>query len=111
MADKKYQNKEWLTKQYVENNRSMMDIAIECGIADMTVHYWIKKFEIPVTRGKGRKTDKELLGDPVELITREATKRLYEHEELAKSTVEPTQAAFDWLEDDDEEEIIEEWPI
>ncbi len=48
----KYKDKEWLEKEYVDNRRSMKDIADELQVSAMTVRKYIMKFEFKV-RSKG----------------------------------------------------------
>lgn len=43
---KKFHDKEWLREQYLDNNRSMRDIAQECGVSPSGVKKWIDKFDI-----------------------------------------------------------------
>jgi len=46
MADKPYQNEAWLREQYVENRRSMPDMADECGVTATTISRYLDKFDI-----------------------------------------------------------------
>lgn len=41
-------NKKWLTKQYIDENRSMEDIAIEIGAGSSTIERYLRSFNIPV---------------------------------------------------------------
>lgn len=45
---KKYKNKEWLGKEYLENKRSMREIGEKCGVSAATIKYWMVKNKIPV---------------------------------------------------------------
>lgn len=42
----KYRNKEWLKKQYIEEVRSITDIADECDVAPTTISDWLDRFDI-----------------------------------------------------------------
>jgi len=55
----KYKDSEWLQEQYVEQDRSQVEIAEECGVSDMTIHRWREKFGIenPETAQFGIQTD------------------------------------------------------
>jgi len=48
---KKYQDKEWLRKKYVEEKLSIYEIANIYGYNPSTVYFWLKKLNIP-TRSK-----------------------------------------------------------
>ena len=43
---KNYQNKEWLSEQYITLERKVVDIAKECGVNVITIGRWRKKFGI-----------------------------------------------------------------
>jgi len=43
----KYQNEEWLRKQYLELNRKVIDIAKERSVTRKTIHLWLRRFQIP----------------------------------------------------------------
>lgn len=58
----KYQDGEWLHRQYVEKARSTYDIAEECKCSDSTVRYWMNKHNIP-TRRDGQAVKFERLWD------------------------------------------------
>ena len=55
MADPEhaYKDKKWLTKAYVKEGRTMSDIATSCGVTAMTIHNWLRRFNIE-TRRRGR---------------------------------------------------------
>lgn len=44
---KKYKNKEWLEREYLEKEKSMNQISSELDSGLGTISYWIKKFNIP----------------------------------------------------------------
>ena len=44
---KPYWQKEWLRREYLENNRSAMDIALQFGITENAILHWLAKHEIP----------------------------------------------------------------
>jgi transposase-like protein len=46
MADKPYQNADWLYEQYVEKDKSMPQIERETGVNSGTIYYWIEKHDI-----------------------------------------------------------------
>lgn len=50
-ADGEYKDSEWLREKYVGEQRSIADLADECGVAKSTIRHWLKKFNIPI-RGK-----------------------------------------------------------
>ncbi|OGC45521.1 hypothetical protein A2V49_04825 [candidate division WWE3 bacterium RBG_19FT_COMBO_34_6] len=43
-----YRNKLWIKKEYIDNQRSTVDIASELGSSPQTINYWLKKFSIPL---------------------------------------------------------------
>lgn len=49
--------KEYLIKEYIENQRSMQSIATETGVGKHKVGYWLRKFEIPTRKGGRRRVD------------------------------------------------------
>lgn len=53
MGDKKYRDKSWLREQYVENRRSSVDIAEECGVSSNTIRNWLDKHDI-TTRNRSQ---------------------------------------------------------
>lgn len=52
-SEKKYQDREWLTEQYIGEERTMQDIANEFGVTPMCICTWLEKFGIE-TRSRGR---------------------------------------------------------
>lgn len=42
----KFHDEQWLREQYLDNRRSMRDIAEECGVTPSGVKKWIDKFDI-----------------------------------------------------------------
>jgi len=40
-------SKEFLLKEYLENRRSLKSIAKEVGLTPSTIHYWMKKYNLP----------------------------------------------------------------
>jgi transposase-like protein/G:T-mismatch repair DNA endonuclease (very short patch repair protein) len=57
-----YQKKEWLEEEYVNQKKTIKQIAKKCGLKDYTIYKWLKKFNIPI-RGStgGMWTDKKWL--------------------------------------------------
>jgi len=53
-TDPLYQDPEWLFSAYITQNRTLADIAKECGVSSMTVQYWLRQHNIP-SRSRGRK--------------------------------------------------------
>jgi uncharacterized protein YerC len=51
---KSYRDRTWLVANYINNNRTMLDIATSCGVTAATINQWLVRFEIP-TRGRGRR--------------------------------------------------------
>jgi len=49
---KPYKNREWLEDQYITQDKSMKEIAIENGIGRTTVNRWIHKHNIKIPEGK-----------------------------------------------------------
>lgn len=39
-----YTNKEWLSREFLEKNRSADDIGKECGVTNVTIRWWARKF-------------------------------------------------------------------
>lgn len=50
-----YQERTWLTKEYVDKQRTMQEIADQFGVTPMSIHGWVRKFDIP-SRPRGRRT-------------------------------------------------------
>jgi len=46
MGSKKYHDVEWLREQYVDNRRTVTDIAEECGVSTTTISRWMDKYDI-----------------------------------------------------------------
>jgi len=43
---KKYRDRDWLKEEHIENNRTMTDIASECGVSYHTISNWLDRFGI-----------------------------------------------------------------
>jgi len=41
-----WKSKSWLEKEYIEKQKSVREIAKECGVAVRTIAYWLEKFDI-----------------------------------------------------------------
>ena len=54
---KDYRDPVWLEENYVQQNRTMADIATEFGITPMAVNHWLTKHNIQ-TRPRGSKTQR-----------------------------------------------------
>lgn len=54
---KDYRDPVWLADAYVQQNRTMADIATEFGITPMAVNHWLLKHNIQ-TRPRGSKTQR-----------------------------------------------------
>jgi transposase-like protein len=54
--DRRYQNKEWLEKEYIENGRFLKTIAKECGVRLKAVSYWARKFGLTENKPKNKNT-------------------------------------------------------
>lgn len=50
--DKPYTDEDWLRQQYINKERSLHDIAAECGVSAAVILKWARRFEIP-RRGAG----------------------------------------------------------
>lgn len=48
MMDYKYRNKNWLYENYIEQERSSREIGELCGVSNVTIWYWLKKFDIKI---------------------------------------------------------------
>lgn len=53
---KKYRDPEWLRTEYVDNNKTMSEIALMCNTTAMTIHHWVKRHGIEARSGGTRKT-------------------------------------------------------
>ena len=49
---KRYKNKSWLEKQYLDKEQSIYQIADLCNCASSTIWYWLKKLNILIHKGK-----------------------------------------------------------
>ena len=58
MMGKVYQEYDWLYEQYVTKDRTMADIALECGISAMSINKWLNKHSID-TRPRGARKKEE----------------------------------------------------
>ena len=54
---KDYRDPVWLEENYIQNNRTMADIATEFGITPRAVNHWLLKHNIQ-TRPRGSKTQR-----------------------------------------------------
>lgn len=62
--NRKYRDEDWLREQYIDQHRTMAEIAEGCGCSHSTIHDWIEKHGIdPRCRGYGDKDDKYRDGD------------------------------------------------
>lgn len=52
MEKKLYQNKNWLTREYLENQRSPREIAEEFGITISAIRFYLKLHNIPIRNKK-----------------------------------------------------------
>lgn len=52
--ERKYKDRTWLVKAYIEEGRTMQDIADEFNVSPMTIYTWLGRFDIP-TRQRGRR--------------------------------------------------------
>ena len=46
-----YTDREWLYDQYVNQKKTFIQIATECGVAKATIKYWLYKLEVPTRHG------------------------------------------------------------
>jgi len=49
-----YQDAQWLWSEYIDNDRTMAEIARQFGVTPMTINQWLKNHMIP-TRPRGRR--------------------------------------------------------
>ena len=85
---KLYMDREWMCQRYLEEKCNLVDIALECGVSQMTVHRWLRKLDIPIRErsesvalGKSRKfpnMDKEWLKKQENRIREAERKRAVE---------------------------------
>jgi transposase len=65
VTDKRLTNEEWLRKQYVEEEKSTVEIAEECECARSTVCEWLERYDVTTRKGRpavdDRLTDEEWL--------------------------------------------------
>ena len=59
----RWKDEDWLRQQYVEERKSIREIASECNVQSRTIAYWLKKLNV-VTRSisksmEGRRHSKE----------------------------------------------------
>ena len=47
-AQGEYKDAEWLREKYIDDRRSMADIASEFGVSKETIKYWLKKHDIDI---------------------------------------------------------------
>ena len=53
--DKAYRDRDWLVNAYHKQNKTLQEIANECGVTAMTINQWLVKHGIP-SRPRGRRT-------------------------------------------------------
>jgi predicted DNA-binding protein YlxM (UPF0122 family) len=85
MSGPKYRNEAWLRREYVENNRSLADIADECSVTDDTVNRWTKRFDLTPSRPWRN-----------ESWLREQLKSGKTIEQIAKEVETATSVIYDW---------------
>ena len=56
--NEKYKDKNWLYNEYINKNRTLKEIALECGVSIVAIHNWKEKFQIPKAIRKGEKSCK-----------------------------------------------------
>lgn len=59
-----YTDKKWLFTEFLEKNRSADDIAAECGVTNVTIRWWARKFEFRRRRWGSKKLN-ELFFDRI----------------------------------------------
>jgi len=47
MAEKPYQNEEWLRREYVSKRRTLEQLAGDCNVSAQTIRRWMDKYSIP----------------------------------------------------------------
>jgi DNA-binding MurR/RpiR family transcriptional regulator len=47
---KLYQNKDWLYNRYIVQKKTIMDIANECSVGEMTIQRYLDKFKLKIKR-------------------------------------------------------------
>ena len=47
-----HKNPDWLQQKYIQEDKTMQEIADICGVTPMTIRDWLKKSEIPI-RSRG----------------------------------------------------------
>lgn len=55
-------SKEFLEKEYIQNNKSSRKISEELNISEFQVTYWLKKYNLPIKPRGGRYNTKNLIG-------------------------------------------------
>ena len=53
-----YQQYDWLYEQYVTNERTMAEIALDCGLTPMSINKWLNKHNID-TRPRGARAKRD----------------------------------------------------
>jgi len=49
-----YRESDWLQENYIDMDRTLADIAGQFGVSPMTIHHWLRRYDIP-TRTRGRR--------------------------------------------------------
>lgn len=57
MTDRKYRSGSWLRRQYVDRGRSTSDIGRQCGVDQVTILNWLKRFGIETRSTSGHPDD------------------------------------------------------
>lgn len=52
-----YRTKEWLRREYLDKNKSAVDIGRECGVTPVTIRYWARKFGLKRRRYGSKQID------------------------------------------------------
>jgi transposase len=54
-GEAEYRDKEWLRGQYIDQERTQVEIAKICGVTDETISYWMQRHSIPTQSKQSQK--------------------------------------------------------
>jgi len=85
--DTSYRDREWLTAQYHDEEKSKQVIADECGVAESTIQHWMNKFDIDA-RSLSDAQEQRILRRDLDYMDEDLLRELYWDEEMTQREIE-----------------------